>query len=133
MQNHVFNKVSRSPLTKSGKQKIWHRKAKPKEPFSKSMHIRFKQSEYKKICELAEREGCNFSVYVRAAALKRRSKGRDRQLDLLINELNHIGHNLNQITKLAHLGRVTTDKASMVADEVRTLVERLISHDSEDG
>ena len=68
---------------------------------TKIVPIRFTPKEIKRITEEADTKGITLSVYVRMMA---NQSPRDypeirEQLKALINEVNHIGNNINQITK----------------------------------
>ena len=68
---------------------------------TKVKHIRLSESELKKIMKNAEKVNMNFSAYVRRRCLQDIpcDPGLRNAVRSLTNEVNRIGHNINQIVK----------------------------------
>jgi hypothetical protein len=80
---------------------------KPQQRRTETVRFRCSMEEVVKLDVMASQNGMSLSDYVRRAALGLKLEPRNRQRDELIYELNRIGNNLNQLTKLAHQERLS--------------------------
>jgi hypothetical protein len=80
---------------------------KPQQRRTEVLKFRCSMEELLKLDIKALQNGMSLSDYVRRAALGLKLEPRNRQRDELIYELNRIGNNLNQLTKLAHQERLS--------------------------
>ncbi|MFT9495863.1 plasmid mobilization protein [Anaerosolibacter sp.] len=102
---------------------------------TKFIGFRVTEAEYKKIEQKAQKAKMNISQYVSLSAL-----GRDivvfEDLKELIHQLSKVGNNLNQITMLAHKGRIkAVDLASVkkVVEEIWQLLNSLTEQTKRTG
>lgn len=86
---------------------------------------RVTQSEYDEICNQAELAGISVSEYIRYAAMQRDIvtiiDGREMQ-----RQLSKIGGNLNQLTILARMGRITCPELGFVQRTLGDILKELI-------
>ena len=83
------------------------RKRKKKVSRSERIEIRCTPKERKKLEDKAADIELSLSEFIRRASLGMRINAKSRQVNQLIYELNRIGTNLNQLTRLAHLDRLS--------------------------
>ena len=92
----------------------------------KRINLRVTEKEYEKIAKKAKKAKLNISQYVSLSAL-----GRDivvfEDLKELIHHLSKVGNNLNQITMLAHQGKVKAVDLSSVKKVVEEIWQLLNS------
>ena len=93
----------------------------------KEMRITFRvtQEQYERIVAAAEAADMSPAAYARAAALHQKVKTVPG-LKELNHELRGIGRNLNQLTLLAHEGRITTVRLEETDDALRSLFYPLL-------
>lgn len=96
--------------------------AKKEENRTQRVTVRFTPKEFAKIQDKANSMGVTMVDIVRSAALNLRPQVKNRQMDLSINALNRVGHNLNQMTRLAHEGRL---KDIADAEALESLLDKL--------
>lgn len=85
--------------------------------------IRFNEKEYKFVMESAEMNNMNFSAYVRFAVSNVKTTNPElRSMILkLINEVNYIGHNINQIVRNNNSGLYKDSDKSRLMEYMRVL------------
>lgn len=93
----------------------------------KRVHALFTEAEFCQVQDLAEAAGLTVSAYLRSVALGRRPKAKPtRVASELVRELNRVGVNLNQLTRLAHEGKLPDEQTlESTLDEVLSLVRKV--------
>lgn len=105
---------------------------KKKEFLTERITVRFTNSEIESINKNAEKVGCVRggkvcpSKYIRKLVL-------DREKDIivindlkpLVKEVNHIGNNLNQLTKLSHMGKLNTVYLIEMQNEIQAIRQEI--------
>ena len=86
----------------------------------KRFTFRVTQEQYEKICSAAEAADMTPAAYARAAALRQQVKTVPG-LREFNHELKGIGRNLNQLTVLAHEGKIKTVYLNETDDALRSL------------
>ncbi len=89
--------------------------------------IRLTQNEYDSLNRAARRSGLNVSTYLRNMVKDIPSIDPEfkKQLNILINEVNYIGHNINQIVKNNNSGLYSDIDKSRLMEYMRILNEKV--------
>ena len=106
------------------RKRSWKKRQNAKKEENRSEYVAFRltPSELKKVKDKAAKIDVQMSDFLRSAALNLRPQVKNRQMDLSINALNRVGHNLNQMTRLAHEGRL---KDIADAEALESLLDKL--------
>ena len=95
---------------------------------TRQINVRVTEAEAEALAEQAGRARLTVAAYLRRRGLRRRVRAvTERRLAAEDRrELNRIGVNLNQITRLMHSGRVVSPELRATVERVAQLVETLL-------
>lgn len=102
----------------------------PSAPASRKTRIvsfRLNEAEYARLAQKAAAAGLRINDLARTSALSSVQsitiKTFERADPALIKQLHHIGHNLNQLVKNAHIFGRISPKVELLADEIADLID----------
>jgi len=93
----------------------------------KAKLIRFSEEDLKRIDQDARAEGKTFSEYIRELTLKEPAQHLEviEVFNKLINEINHIGININQIARSANEGILTYEDKKRLFAYLKTINKKV--------
>ena len=93
----------------------------------KAKLIRFSEEDIKRIDQDARAEGKTFSEYIRELTLKEPAQHLEviEVFNKLINEINHIGININQIARSANEGILTYEDKKRLFAYLKTINKKV--------
>ena len=95
---------------------------------SKIVALRFRESDHKRIKQKAEKAKMNFTEFVTTSALGKKVTVIEG-LDEVLKEQKAIGRNINQLTTLCNMGRITCPELKEVKEQyaqVLTLLNEIV-------
>ena len=95
---------------------------------TKTVALRFRESDYKKIKQKADKAKMNFTEFVTTSALGKKVTVIEG-LDEVLKEQKAIGRNINQLTTLCNMGRITCPELKEVKEQyaqVLTLLNEIV-------
>lgn len=91
--------------------------------------VRVDDEELAEVTDRARSAGMSKPSYLRRAALSKRIDHATKSTAECLRELSRIGQNLNQLTRLSHLGKYNREDVLMTLSEVRQVAARLVGKD----